>query len=116
MDRKEGPLPAATGGAGSTTSESFHHTKCILAKARAALKAKREASQAIRRDPVEKARANPNSLRLAINAKCYDCQGCDADPCVEWRIGNCECPECPLYPVRPYQDLCDKPTPKALQF
>ena len=24
-------------------------------------------------DPLDKAKANPKSLRLAINAKCYDC-------------------------------------------
>ena len=116
MDRKQSPLPVGTGNAGSRTLDSFDHTKSSLPKARAVLKAKREAARTIRRDPLEKACANPNSRRLAINAKCYDCKGRDADPCVEWRIGNCVCPDCPLYPVRPHQHLCGKPTPKALQF
>lgn len=56
-----------------------------------------------RLNPIEKARNKPNSLRLAVNAMCFDCQGRDHDPKVKWRIGNCECKECPLYPVRPYQ-------------
>jgi hypothetical protein len=31
-------------------------------------------------DPIQRAAANPTSRALAIAAKCYDCQGCDADP------------------------------------
>lgn len=58
-----------------------------------------------RRNPIEKASANPNSLRAAIDAKCFDCEGGDADPRVQWRVGNCVCPDCPLYPVRPHQRL-----------
>ena len=65
-------------------------------------------------DPIEKAKKNPNSLRSAINAMCYDCQGKDADPCVEWRIGNCQIVACTLFPHRPYQHLEGSPTPKAL--
>jgi hypothetical protein len=56
-----------------------------------------------RLDPIEKASKNPTSLRLAINAKCFDCQGKDSDPGVRDRIGNCPCVKCPLHPVRPYQ-------------
>lgn len=59
--------------------------------------------QIVIKNPIEKALENPKSLRLAINAKCYDCEGRDADPKVKWRIGNCQCHDCPLYPVRPYQ-------------
>lgn len=55
------------------------------------------------RDPVEIARANPTSLRAAINGKCWECQGGDADPGPRRRIRECEIPSCPLYPVRPYQ-------------
>ena len=70
------------------------------------LKKWRESGEvAIRRTPLEKAKLKPESLRLAVNAKCYDCQGRDADPKVSWRIGNCECTDCPLYSVRPYQRL-----------
>ena len=55
------------------------------------------------KNPIEKAALRPDSLRLAINAKCYDCIGQDADP--DWRgsIRNCVCNDCPLFLVRPYQ-------------
>ncbi len=66
-------------------------------------------------DPMEKLRANPKSLRAAINAKCWDCQGRDSDPAPKWRIGNCECPDCPLYEVRPYQDNLKRPMPNVLR-
>jgi hypothetical protein len=72
------------------------------------------AATAERLDPTEKARRNPKSRSLAINAKCYDCEGRDSDPCVNWRIGNCKVPRCPLYPVRPYQHLHGTPTPPSL--
>lgn len=57
----------------------------------------------MRHNPIERAKRNPRSLRLAVNAKCYDCQGRDADPGVKRRIGRCEISNCSLYPVRPYQ-------------
>ncbi len=57
----------------------------------------------IRLDPLTKARRNPMSLRLAINAKCYDCGGQDSDPGWHDRIRHCAVPGCPLYPVRPFQ-------------
>jgi hypothetical protein len=62
-----------------------------------------EAGLPFHKTPLERAVENPNSLRLAINAKCYDCIGQDADP--DWRgsIRNCLCKDCPLYPVRPHQ-------------
>jgi hypothetical protein len=56
-----------------------------------------------RRDPIEKAAANPTSLRLAINAKCYDCVGQDADPAWQRRVRECDCQACSLLAVRPYQ-------------
>lgn len=54
--------------------------------------------------PIEKAQENPKSLRLAINAKCYDCMGCgfDGHPANEIRL--CEISDCPLWLVRPYQN------------
>ena len=86
-----------------------------LAAARAAAAIKRERDGRLERlDPIEKARKNPKSRRLAVNAKCYDCEGEDADPCVQWRIGNCTVPACPLYPVRPYQHLFGTSTPSSL--
>ena len=33
-----------------------------------------------RLNPLEKAKVNTKSLRLAVNAKCYECEGEDADP------------------------------------
>jgi hypothetical protein len=65
-------------------------------------------------NPIEKARNNPNSLSLAIKAKCWDCQAGDDDPHPRWRIGNCTAPDCPLYPHRPYRDQMGKPTPASL--
>jgi len=72
------------------------------------------AGEKLRLNPVEKAQKNPKSRTLAIAAKCYDCQGQDTDPSVNWRIGNCEIPECPLYPVRPHQKLFSTPIPVGL--
>ena len=66
-------------------------------------------------DPIERAKRNPKSLRLAINANCWDCQGRDADPAPRWRIGNCEIPHCPLYPVRPYQSRYGTPMPDYMR-
>lgn len=51
------------------------------------------------KDPIQKAKLKPKSLRLAINAKCYDCScGCKKE------VKICIVTGCPLYPVRPYQD------------
>ena len=84
--------------------------------AQAALSAKRASGDLVRRTPLEKTLLNPKSLRLAINAKCWDCQGGDSDPCVQWRIGNCEISDCALFKVRPHQRLWGSTTPKALRF
>ena len=67
-------------------------------------------------NPLELAARNPGNMRLAIAAKCWDCEGQNWDPCVEWRIANCVIPDCPLYPVRPHQELCREPAPKELQY
>ena len=66
-------------------------------------------------NPIEKAKRKPMSLRLAVNAKCWECQGGSSDPHPRWRIGNCEVVDCPLYPKRPYQDFFDTPTPATLR-
>lgn len=68
------------------------------------------------RTPVEKLEDNPKSLRLSVNAKCYQCSGEDADPSVQWRIGNCEITDCALWAVRPYQDFSGRPVPKGLEM
>lgn len=86
-----------------------------LAKAREAVAKKRAAGQFRVLDPIEKARNNPKSLRLAINAKCWDCVGAGSDPHPRKEIGNCVMTDCPLYPVRPYQHLFeDVPSGQAL--
>jgi hypothetical protein len=56
-----------------------------------------------RLNPLEKAKQKPKSLRFAINAKCYECEGEDYDPGWRSRIKHCIIPDCPLHPVRPYQ-------------
>ncbi len=66
-------------------------------------------------DPIQKAAANPRSRSLAIRGKCYECQGCDADPCWQWRVGNCDITGCSLHPLRPYQGKLGTPTPAALR-
>ena len=56
--------------------------------------------------PVEKARRNKASLRLAINGKCRSCCGEGADGWKYTRetIQLCTASEtCSLWPVRPYQ-------------
>jgi len=64
--------------------------------------------------PIEAHLGHPLSLRLAVTAKCWDCQGGDADPHPRWRIGNCEITDCPLWTVRPWQHKYGTPTPKGL--
>jgi hypothetical protein len=62
--------------------------------------------------PVEailaRAYANPRSRTLAVKAKCYDCEGGDADPNVKMRIGTCGITTCPLWAVRPYQKSAER--------
>lgn len=86
-----------------------------LDKAREAAAARRAAGLPVaeRLDPIEKARRKPTSLRLAITAKCWDCQGGASDPNPRGRIGSCEVTRCPLHPVRPWQrgDEDDEVTP-----
>lgn len=49
-------------------------------------------------DPIEKAKANPKSLRRAINAKCYDCA------CFQRvEVTKCQAKDCPLHALRPWQ-------------
>ena len=73
-----------------------------------------QGSESLTQPPAVLAR-KPKSLRAAINAKCWDCQGGNSDPAPGWRIGNCVCPECPLYAVRPYQYNTTRPMPKILE-
>jgi hypothetical protein len=51
-----------------------------------------------RLDPIAKAKANPKSLRAAINAKCFDCC-CDQYK----QVTHCLAIDCPLWNVRPWR-------------
>ena len=51
-----------------------------------------------RLDPIEKSEQYPTSLRLAINAKCYDCSGF-----IKIDVTECDMPSCELYHLRPWQ-------------
>ena len=53
--------------------------------------------------PIERARKNPTSLRLAVTAKCYECLGGEDAKNIRREIRECTATKCPLYPVRPYQ-------------
>lgn len=55
-----------------------------------------------RLSPTEKAARNPKSLRMAINAKCWECS-CEQRS----EIRDCSITACPLWPVRPYQSADD---------
>lgn len=49
-------------------------------------------------NPIEKAKANPKSLKARINAKCFDC--CCGE---RIEITLCNCVDCPLWDIRPYR-------------
>lgn len=74
-----------------------------LALAREAVKARIAQGLPAYRNPIEKAKENPESLRCAINAKCFECVGMDGDVNFRDTIRTCTSFNCPLYPVRPYQ-------------
>ena len=57
------------------------------------------------RNPIDKSMRNPRSLRLAINAKCYECLGGSSRDQNTQRsvlrgIRECSAYWCPIYPVR----------------
>ena len=87
-----------------------------MKKVREALKRKREAGELGRMNPLEKSRANSKSWAAAIRAKCWQCQGEDADPNWQWRVGNCEIPDCGTYLRRPYQDMKGTKIPPSLRI
>ena len=52
-------------------------------------------------NPIERAKQNPKSMRLAINAFCFDCNGQESG----WRnaVRGCPSENCPLFGLRPYK-------------
>ena len=76
---------------------------------------KRRKAAGPRQSPIVRASRNPRSLRLAINAKCFECSGGNTDPCVAWRIGNCEVGDCSLWPQRPHQNTFGRNIPVSLR-
>lgn len=87
-----------------------------LARGRATLRAKRERGESVYKNPIEKATENPTSRQAAINCKCFDCEGQDADPGWRWRIGNCTAgfPDCGIWNFRPYQNLTGTKPPAGV--
>ena len=70
-----------------------------LKKAQEVMRLRRENGiPLVRLDPIQKSQANPKSLRLAINGKCWDCSCGQRE-----EIRNCPITDCTLYAVRPYQ-------------
>jgi hypothetical protein len=84
-----------------------------LDKAREARVARIAAGLGANRTAIQKAMENPKSLRMSINAKCYECQGgtvdSPPDPGWQWGIGNCTVKLCSLLSVRPYQKKLGQP-------
>ena len=77
-----------------------------LTKARTRLAELKAAGQKMERlDPIEKAKRNPASLRLAITAMCWHCAGAGADgqEFTRTTIRECSVTRCPLHSHRPYQ-------------
>jgi hypothetical protein len=76
-----------------------------LAKGREKYKAGLADGSIKRLTPLEKAQANPKSLRLAVNAMCCDCNGYE-----NWhnRTKYCQIFTCPLWNVRKGSKLVTK--------
>jgi hypothetical protein len=74
-----------------------------LARAREAAAAKRAQGVQLYRDPLERARVKPKTLRLAIAAKCFSCTGLGQDSGWRATIRDCSVHSCPLHQHRPYQ-------------
>ena len=56
-------------------------------------------------NPVEKAKANPTSLKYAIRAHCWQCVGADASEGAKQMVRDCSVGDkCALYPHRPWKD------------
>lgn len=75
-----------------------------LLKAHEGMRLKREAGwKPVMLNPVEKAKANPGSLKMAIKAHCWTCSGAGADPGTRLHVRDCKVLTCCLWPHRPWQ-------------
>ena len=77
-----------------------------LTKARERLAQIKASGQKMERlDPIQKAKRNPGSLRLALSAMCWHCAGAgaDGDAFTRITISQCQVLRCPLHPHRPYR-------------
>lgn len=59
---------------------------------------KNSSEKIVQKTPTEKHKENPLSLRLLINAFCFECVGG-----IKKEITCCTATTCPLYLVKPYQ-------------
>ena len=85
-----------------------------LDRAREAIAARKAAGiKTVVKDPLQRLADLPTSLRRAVTARCWQCEG-NEDPGVKWRIGNCLVTDCALHAVRPYQAQQGRPMPKVL--
>jgi hypothetical protein len=76
-----------------------------LLKAQEAMAQKRAAGwKPIVLNPVEKAKANPGSVKMAVKAHCWTCCGAGADPGVKLHVRDCSVKSCNLWPHRPWQN------------
>jgi len=75
--------------------------------AQQALQQKRKAGEIEYLNPVEKAIRNPESLKAAINAMCFECVGRGEDDAPRKTIAQCSAWSCPLWPHRPHQHLAE---------
>lgn len=57
-----------------------------------------EIEKSVQMNPNEKAASKPKSLRLAINAKCWDCAGESRT-----EVTRCHIKTCSLWAIRPWQ-------------
>ena len=62
-----------------------------------------EVSAPVIRNHKEKWEENKSSLRLSINAMCFDCFGGEVGDNVREEIKNCSARSCPLWNVRPHK-------------
>jgi hypothetical protein len=55
-------------------------------------------------DYAAQAKADPQNLRKAVKAKCWECCGGGQDPDTRATVRECQVVRCPLWAVRPFQD------------